>query len=97
MTNPDPIQSRALETYQPPDGDPLVQIILGLVGEAGVLAKEYKKHLYKPGYSTTRTEIVKRLGGLLWYVAVGAHEMGLTLDQLSREGYKELTGAYPEE
>jgi NTP pyrophosphatase (non-canonical NTP hydrolase) len=61
---------------------------LGLSGEAGEVAEKIKKVLRdKDGQvdETTKMEIEKELGDVLWYVAQIATELGLDLDLIAEK------------
>ena len=94
---PDDIQRRALETWHDPVFFPeslqMDHAVLGLVGEAGEVANQYKKHLFKPGHQSTREERLHELGDVLYYLAILAHLNGVTIDELSRMNHEKLTGA----
>jgi NTP pyrophosphatase (non-canonical NTP hydrolase) len=89
----DKIQRRALKTWYPVGHelhlDPL-HPTLAIAGEAGELADQLKKHLWKPGVTVSRQEFLDELGDLLYYVAIRAYQLGVTLDELSRMNRKKL-------
>jgi NTP pyrophosphatase (non-canonical NTP hydrolase) len=90
---PDTIQRRVLQTWYEESNDlyyDLMPSILGLVGEAGELADLHKKHVFKPGCSIERERYIDELGDVLFYLAVIAHQLGLTLDELSRQNHRKL-------
>lgn len=84
---PDEIQTRALKTWYPASHrlhlDPL-HPTLAIAGEAGELADQLKKHIWKPGISYTREEFLDELGDLLYYISIRAYQLGTTLDELSQ-------------
>ena len=92
---PDAIQKRALKTWYPPDHrlhlDPL-HPTLAIAGEAGELANQLKKHIWKPGVSYTREQFLEELGDLLYYVAIRAYQLDITLDELSKLNREKLAG-----
>lgn len=66
---------------------------LGLSGEAGEVAEKIKKVLRdKDGQvdETTKMEIEKELGDVLWYVAQIATELGLDLDLIAEKNIEKL-------
>jgi NTP pyrophosphatase (non-canonical NTP hydrolase) len=90
----DDIQRRALETWHDPlFGEALQRdhAVLGLVGEAGEVAEQHKKDLFKPGHQTTREERWNELGDVLYYVAILAYLDGVTIDELSQMNHEKLT------
>lgn len=89
----DAIQYRALKTWYPLDHelhfDPL-HPTLAIAGEAGELADQLKKHIWKPGVKYTKEEFLDELGDLLYYVAIRAYQLGVTLDELSQMNRSKL-------
>ena len=63
---------------------------LGLVGESGELADLHKKHVFKPGYRAGAEDYIDELGDVLFYLAIIAHQLGVTLDELSQRNYAKL-------
>ena len=67
--------------------------ILGLVGEAGEVAEKYKKIIRdKEGKLSTadKAEITKELGDVLWYVAVLAGYLDVTLESVAKQNIAKL-------
>jgi NTP pyrophosphatase (non-canonical NTP hydrolase) len=104
-------QDAARQTDQRP-GNELADItvhLLGLAGEAGSVATEYKK-LLRDGTAHTawKARIREELGDLLWYTATLATTFGLDLDDVARANLEKtrdrwlhgsadpLDGQYPE-
>ena len=59
--------------------------LLGLVGEIGSVASEYKKHLRDGNsYPIYKEKLKEELGDVLWYVAVLAQDMGLSLEEIAQ-------------
>lgn len=99
---PDEIQKRALKTWYAKD-DPMhlapLHPTLAMAGEAGELADQLKKHLWKPGIEVSRDEFLEELGDLLYYVAIRAYQLRVTMDQLSqlnREKIRNGKNGWPE-
>lgn len=68
--------------------------ILGLVGEAGETAEKFKKIIRdKDGVMTDeeRQEIAKELGDVLWYIALLAKYMGLSLSEIAEMNIEKLS------
>lgn len=80
-------QSAATLTDQRP-GNELADIavhLLGLAGEAGSVATEYKKKLRDGAAHTAwKARMREELGDLLWYTATLATKLGLDLDDVAR-------------
>lgn len=79
-------QSRALDTaIYPNQGSNFVYPLLGMVGEAGEVADKLKKVIRdNDGVLTdpVRDAVAKELGDTMWYVAVLAHELDYSLDEI---------------
>jgi len=91
---PDTIQKRSLETWYYPDHElyhNLLPSVMGLSGESGELLELVKKINFKPGYIRTNTKLLDELGDVLYYVSIIAHQLGVTLDELSRLNHAKLT------
>jgi len=95
ISEPDEIQQRALKTWYP-EGYPLhydpLHPILALAGEAGELANLHKKALYKPGFEVNDSDYIDELGDCLYYIAILAYQLGLTIDELSQINREKLAG-----
>lgn len=66
---------------------------LGIVGEAGEVAEKWKKIVaYREGVVTDedRIEIQKELGDVLWYIAVFAQKLGISLDDAAQMNVEKL-------
>lgn len=59
--------------------------LLGMVGEAGSVATEYKKLLRDgPAHTAAKARIREELGDVLWYSTTLATKLGLDLDDIAR-------------
>lgn len=59
--------------------------LLGMVGEAGSVATEYKKLLRDgPAHTAAKARIREELGDVLWYTATLATKLDLDLDDIAR-------------
>lgn len=66
--------------------DDLTLALLGLAGEVGSLAAEYKKHQRDTvGYRAFRDEVREELGDLIWYAAALARRCNVDLDEILSE------------
>lgn len=76
-------QLKALETWYPPEHSlyrDLEHPLFGLVGEAGEIVDQWKKHRFKPGYECSRGEFLDELGDLWYYLRILAWIMEVKLE-----------------
>jgi NTP pyrophosphatase (non-canonical NTP hydrolase) len=79
-------QKAALRTDQQPGADlkAVTIALLGLAGETGSVATEYKKQLRDgPAHHTAKIRIREELGDVLWYLADLCEKFGLDLDDVA--------------
>lgn len=89
----DDYQRLAQRTDQVParTGDGLVVALMGLAGEVGTLATDYKKRLRDgDSYRFYADDLLVELGDVLWYVANIAHKSGLSLDDVAQANLAKL-------
>lgn len=74
----------------------VVYTSLALAGEAGEVANKVKKVFRgdKPLTDEVKTAISKELGGVLWYAAALANELGMTLESIAEANLVELFGRH---
>lgn len=102
-------QEKALRTWKDAGSieSRLQNVALGLAGEAGEVADAMKKaihhgHGFKSVKSTKESKAVstddlaKELGDIMYYVSVGAHELGYTLQEIAEININKLAKRYPE-
>ena len=68
-------------------------LALGLGGEAGEVSNKVKKIIRDRGGVVTREdmlELKKELGDALWYLAVLAHYLGLSLEEVASANLEKL-------
>jgi NTP pyrophosphatase (non-canonical NTP hydrolase) len=66
---------------------------MGIAGEAGEVIEKWKKIVaYRDGVISEEDlqEISKELGDVLWYIAVFAHSLGLSLDDVAKNNIQKL-------
>ncbi|GAB2622334.1 hypothetical protein Aab01nite_76360 [Paractinoplanes abujensis] len=90
----DDYQRGALRTAAPRDTkNELLHLVLGLVGESGEVAEKFKKWVRDLGSDESRIDrdgIAKELGDVLWYVAVLADYLDLSLDDIASANLAKL-------
>jgi NTP pyrophosphatase (non-canonical NTP hydrolase) len=80
-------QRGALRTAAPRDKrNELLHLVLGLVGESGEVAEKFKKWVRDADSDEARidrADVAKELGDVLWYLAVLADHLDLSLDDIA--------------
>ncbi|HMA20000.1 MAG TPA: nucleoside triphosphate pyrophosphohydrolase family protein [Gemmatimonadaceae bacterium] len=71
---------------------------LGLNGEAGEIADHVKKVMFHghPLDDDTKEKIAKEIGDILWYCAMGARGIGVSLGDIAQMNVDKLKKRYPE-
>ena len=72
-----------------------VNSALGMSAEAGEFADVLKKHLYH-GHPMGTEQMIEEAGDVLWYVALAAKALGVTLEGLAQHNIKKLEKRYPD-
>lgn len=91
----DEYQKQALTTAEN-DYEPLMEKTIwamGVAGEAGEVVEKWKKIVaYKGGKigDEDLAELAKELGDVVWYIAVFAHTLGLSFDDVMQRNVKKL-------
>ena len=73
----------------------LTYTALGLAGESGEVADIIKKAFYH-AHPLDREAVSKELGDVLWYLAVMADGLEISLEQIAQENIAKLRERYPE-
>lgn len=76
------------------DNDQLICAALGLTGESGEFADIVKKWRFQ-GHDFDRVKAEKELGDVLWYLALAASAMGISLESVAEGNIKKLRERYP--
>lgn len=86
----------ALRTAAPgTEHETLTHAALGLAGEAGEFADAVKRQVVY-GRPHDRENLKEEIGDLLWYCALAADAIGVSLNQIARENIDKLRTRYPE-
>ena len=72
----------------------LVCAALGLAGESGEFADSVKKWKYH-GHQLDYAHLIEEVGDVLWYCALAARELGVTLEDVANENVLKLQRRYP--
>jgi NTP pyrophosphatase (non-canonical NTP hydrolase) len=88
-------QREALVTWKktPIHGFGWLYPALGAAGEVGELVNKVKKLFRDDGGTLTwgrEKAMVEEMGDVLWYIAVMAHELGFTLEEVMRRNIEKL-------
>ena len=76
--------------------DPLMNSALGLCGESGEIADIVKKARFQGhDLEAEREHIIKELGDVAWYVALGATAVGVRLSAILEMNVDKLQSRYP--
>ena len=91
----DEYQGQALKTLirHPDDLMNKPVLVMGVGGEAGEVVEKWKKIVgYWEGEVTDerREELAKELADVVWYIAVLAHELGLSFEEIMRQNVEKL-------
>jgi NTP pyrophosphatase (non-canonical NTP hydrolase) len=81
IINPDPLMDKTIWA-------------MGVVGEAGEVIEKWKKIVaYKGGTVSPEdlSELSKELGDVVWYIALLAHSLDLSLDKIMADNLKKLS------
>lgn len=68
--------------------------LMGLNGEAGECIDILKKYLFQ-GHQLDREHLAEELGDVAWYLAVSAHAIGWSFEDILKKNIKKLEGRYP--
>ncbi len=91
----DEYQKQALTTVIKSDSEfrDLLHWVLGINGEAGEIAEKVKKIIRdKQGEvsKADKAEMAKEVGDVLWYLAVFAHHLGVSFEDVAKQNLDKL-------
>ena len=86
-------QKEASRTFSG-DGD-LIVAALGLCGESGEVADIVKNHIAQ-GHALNREKVIEELGDILWYIALAASSLDVTLESIAMANNAKLRKRYPD-
>lgn len=72
----------------------LLNGVMGLNGEAGECIDIVKKHLFQ-GHNLDRDKLIDELSDVMWYVAITAQGLGVSLDEIMQHNVDKLLKRYP--
>lgn len=87
-------QELAMRTANPEHIN-LSNVGLGIAGEAGEVADLIKKHLHH-NHELDREELIKELGDVCWYVALGCTALGIEMAEVMQRNIEKLKKRYPD-
>ena len=73
----------------------LMNAALGMAGESGEVADIVKKHTFQ-GHDLDVNHVAEEIGDVLWYVAIGAEAIGLSLGEVAQMNIEKLKRRYPD-
>lgn len=86
-------QQAALRTANLKHKNEIFHLVLGLVGESGEIAEKFKKWVRDQESDESKIDvddIKKELGDVVWYVAVLAEYLGISLDDVVTTNVEKL-------
>ncbi|HSX37061.1 MAG TPA: nucleoside triphosphate pyrophosphohydrolase family protein [Patescibacteria group bacterium] len=89
-------QKRAIATIHKSYDDPLMQNsvwVMGIAGEAGEIVEKWKKAVaYRQGKFSDEefSDFKKEFADVIWYIAVLADSLGLSLDEIMSQNVAKL-------
>ena len=72
----------------------LLNGVMGMCGEAGECIDLMKKHTFQ-GHDLDKEHMAKELGDVAWYLAISAHALGYSLEDVLQMNVDKLRKRYP--
>lgn len=88
-------QQLALRTANCNDPDLLINGVMGLCSEVVECIDMVNKMLFQ-GHDLDHCALAKELGDMVWYLAVTAHAIGYTLEEVLQMNVDKLKARYPD-
>lgn len=89
-------QEKAMRTAAASDsGALLLNGVMGLNGEAGECIDIMKKYLFQ-GHELDEEKLMDELSDVMWYAAITASGLGVTLDEVMEHNVEKLKKRYPD-
>lgn len=89
-------QEKAMRTVAASDsGALLLNGVMGLNGEAGECIDIMKKYLFQ-GHELDEEKLMDELSDVMWYAAITATGLGVTLDEVMEHNVEKLKKRYPD-
>lgn len=76
-------------------GRSLLNVGLGLPGEAGEVADMIKKHTFQ-GHELNEEKLILELGDVLWYVALACNLLNVEMEDVMEKNIEKLKKRYPQ-
>lgn len=93
MTDMNDYQQLASTTAKYPKESALVYTVLGMASEAGEVAGKLKKAIRDEGGTISperREQLISEVGDVLWYVAMVALELNVSLSEVAEQNLDKL-------
>lgn len=84
-------QKKAAETAIYPKDVAMEYLILGLTSEAGEVAGVHKKYFRDGGSLDVTANMIQEMGDCMWYIAMLADELGVSLQTIAEYNIKKLS------
>ena len=76
------------------ENDMLLNAVLGISGEGGEVADIVKKALFQ-GHPLDKEHLIEEVGDCLYYIALAATALGMSLDEIAFRNQEKLRARYP--
>lgn len=88
-------QQLALRTFNHEHDDEMtLNGVMGICGEGGECLDLMKKHIFQ-GHELSKDKLKDELGDIMWYLAITAESIGITLEDIADFNINKLKIRYP--